>query len=888
MVGPEVPADVTQPIAVDTGVDASPDQRYAASAAAFPPWLLTDPIEFPPHHPTYGWACRVSGCEATLSAHSRQHLCVAHGKGFAEVKKDIDIDTYIRSKQACSARSIGWGLERRAPCRICGPTREALQNGLCTAHSTSQRNALKRGIDEPSWRAKQTAWGPLERCQVRSCVHDGENFARFGTARARICRGHEYSWRTFVRRSHCEPDAQMWQAWTQSKLVRESVGTLAGVRGQLTMTELPQQVQREIRYALHRHDQTSRRSHWRPSSLQVIVDWFVAEGIQSLSDPRIAEFADRSDRTRGERRILFGLPFAARSLILTETTARSEGWFDPAVVGGSPFFSSQGDENRIKVWDLTLVSQRWLRDLLWEYLKDVSLQPSGKRPVAGTVYSRIGGITLLSRLLREVRADSGEDPALLGDGDARAIKRTWDMWFDEKTPIIVSRKAGTAPTALSVGSRNNYMSSIRFVLRHSRDKKRLPPTMDVFIFGLPEYSRLPNQPRPRPLSYRDFQTLVSHESIARLEEIDRDDLGLADIWLTQAFQGGRISETMKLRLGCVGMIGDAQPYIWRDMSKVKVLDYGMPCYRPVYDRLLSRQEKTRAKLRRRYAKELEQLDARGRDRLMTKWDREMPLFPGATKNPDLVLEPSQSWFRDVWVGWFESLGLQNITTHQTRATLATSLLNNGAPAALVRQMLGHFSNEALEHYARYNDENMIRHLKRVWAAGPGTNKPGAIVLQPSDVTESHQAAADARIDLTVVPVERGLCRYGPVVGGAQCPFDKNCTDGPDGPCEHFVLTGADLAYWERKRDAAFHFAEGAPTDDAREYILSQWHPWEPVLTGLREALAKLGLLEAAETIDLRTPHQDFFDPVFSTGWPLTDLRTAQSSTLPDSPRESDE
>ena len=136
----------------------------------------------------------------------------------------------------------------------------------------------------------------------------------------------------------------------------------------------------------------------------------------------------------------------------------------------------------------------------------------------------------------------------------------------------------------------------------------------------------------------------------------------------------------------------------------------------------------------------------------------------------------------------------------------------------------------------------------------------------------------ARIDLTVVPVEHGLCRYGPVVGGKNCPFEKNCTNGPNGPCEHFVLTGADLAYWERKRDAAFHFAEGAPTEEARDYILSQWHPWEPVLTGLREALDELGLLEEAEKLDLRSPVQDYFSPLFSTGWKPTHLDSTTESS----------
>lgn len=57
----------------------------------------------------------------------------------------------------------------------------------------------------------------------------------------------------------------------------------------------------------------------------------------------------------------------------------------------------------------------------------------------------------------------------------------------------------------------------------------------------------------------------------------------------------------------------------------------------------------------------------------------MPLFPGSVRNPDLLVEVSQSWFRSVWTDWFKALGLSGITTHQTRATLATALLNNGAP-----------------------------------------------------------------------------------------------------------------------------------------------------------------------------------------------------------------
>ena len=86
-----------------------------------------------------------------------------------------------------------------------------------------------------------------------------------------------------------------------------------------------------------------------------------------------------------------------------------------------------------------------------------------------------------------------------------------------------------------------------------------------------------------------------------------------------------------------------------------------------------------------------------------------------------------------------------------------------------------------------------------------------------------------------------------------------------------ALTVLDLCVLGTQREAAYHFAEGAPNDEARDYILGQWHPWEPVLTALRGALNELGLLEEAEKLDLRSPVQDYFNPLFSTGWAVTEL-----------------
>ncbi|WP_406276504.1 site-specific integrase [Nocardia sp. NBC_00881] len=863
---------VPVPVTSSDYLKLGPEERYQLASQCFPAWLLAEPIEFPPFHSTFGWVCRVSECEGTLRATDTIPLCATHARGYLQVRKTTQLEDYIATTKPIQAPMFGWALVRGPLCKVDRCPREIERRSYCSAHNSSLSRAKAQGINEQDWLPRQEPRPPFETCSVDRCVHDGRLSVTLDRECRQVCRGHAQRINRWLKSFGAQSGSTSWKDLCEAPQLLASV-LLPSCRGRLSLANLPAGLQQEIRYALHRYANTARRSQLRPFGLQAVVDGLAEAGVQSLNDPAVADLAAQRSRQPWERRIWMHLPIAARSLMVSADAAKDAGWFDPMIVGAAPFPGTQGHEHRRKPWDLTAVTQRWLRDLLWDHLHDEALKPQGKRPSSSTISPRIAGIALLSRILHQNRGDHGNVPEAIGKADADALKHTWDLWYQEKTPLPVV-SSHNEPRTLTETTRTMFMIAIRQVLRHGRAQGRTAAELDPFILSLPEYPNPSKKPRPRPLSYGDFQQLVDPDNLRALDAIDDDHLGLSDVWLAQAFQGGRISETLKLRLGCIGLVGAAQPYIWRDITKAGVVDYGMPCYLPVYERLLRRQEITRAKLRIRYRDELDRLDDRGQARLEASWDRAMPLFPRVTLNPDLTLEVSQSRFREVWTSWFESLGLSSITTHQTRATLATSLLNNGAPPALVRQLLGHFSEEALAHYANYSNNTMTRHLQQVWTAGPGMNKPGTILLRPTDLKADNPAAAAARIDLAVVPVEHGLCRYGPVVGGATCPYGKNCSDGPKGACEHFVLTGADLAYWERKRDAAIHFAEGAPTDEARDYILRQWEPWEPVLTGLRDALDELGLLETAENLDLRTPVHDYFDPLFSTGWQVNQLNTS--------------
>jgi hypothetical protein len=108
-------------------------------------------------------------------------------------------------------------------------------------------------------------------------------------------------------------------------------------RGWPSVAKLPIALQRAIRYALHRHANDARRTHWRPNELQKVVDLLADAAVATLSDPVVADLADDCRGRSLERRILLALLFPARSLAVTEGTAKAAGWFDPIIIGSSPF-----------------------------------------------------------------------------------------------------------------------------------------------------------------------------------------------------------------------------------------------------------------------------------------------------------------------------------------------------------------------------------------------------------------------------------------------------------------------------------------------------------------------------------------------------------------------
>ena len=87
-------------------VEASAEERYAVISQRFPAWLLAEPIAFPRHHPTYGWGCRVAGCDASMKPTYTSLLCEEHASRYLPVSQSMSVNEFARTAEPSPARVL--------------------------------------------------------------------------------------------------------------------------------------------------------------------------------------------------------------------------------------------------------------------------------------------------------------------------------------------------------------------------------------------------------------------------------------------------------------------------------------------------------------------------------------------------------------------------------------------------------------------------------------------------------------------------------------------------------------------------------------------------------------------------------------------------------------
>ena len=817
-----------------------PLERFRAiiDSDRFDARFRAEPLVFEMADPIYGYGCAIEGCARPAKAqlgwclrHTQQRqAALAAGMGEAAWKA---------AAVPFPARDDVAPDGRRSHCRLC-PERDAVGGWeLCLRHLASllrARRAGGAGFEEGAWEARQHPLPGAGPCSVYGC-------AGRAALQPALCHGHRVAWKRAG-----SPTGGDWGRWLSTARGHQAPGAVS-------LAGLPALLEAEIRYGLWAHTSSHTPARWFPMCLRTLVRSCLTAGATSLLD------LDHTDRKwtpqhYAVNRIVGDMVKDVRAVHHSRADTKPLGYIDTAYWGFK--FA-----DRRSPFDLTAISQRWLRDLAWDYMADILDGPRRPRR-QGSFETTRRSIVCFSAYLAERDPDRGTRPGALSAATARGFVADFTRRAEHGEPVLGMFNVDGSPSTATPTTYALSMNALRRVMRWALETgaaEAIGLPRD-FIVAVPAGGALSFK-NPRPFSDEVLRALSDPANIAYLAEMDPNDNGLADIWSIQVRCGRRISEVIQLRLDCVSEhLG--RTWMWVDMTKVDKLDYAIQIPRDVYDLVVDRQAKTAKKFRLKHGEEPTPAQR-----------RTIALFPSKVANPSFERSLSTSSFTVAFKAWLESeqIRLPGHTTHQARHTLATQLVAAGASMAHVKQVLGHVSERMSDSYVLIAGSQVEPFLQQVWVAGPGAATPGRVVLTP---TAAETATAQRlMVDLAAVPTEHGLCTFKPVVGGHDCPFDRQCH-----ACEHFVLTGADYGYWKRQEQRWTAMAEGAPDQGARDYIYAVFETSSQALTGLEKALAALGLLDTAAELDLRSPSQDFFDPIWRHGWRAGDLVRLADSTDP--------
>ncbi len=824
-------------------------------APSFDPIFRSEMIAIPPEHPVYRWVCKVADCQRPTNG--SMDLCGGHAAEFSRAR------VQGVGKAAFLAAATGlprWVRTEDTSCRLC-PDRPiiATRLRLCKAHNMRwfhhQRSAGEQATDFDGWLVDQSALPGFGTCVVTVCRNHAYSPLR-------LCERHEKRYDRDGRPGGAALPKSAWHRYEQHGLavpidyVDESVfrrwcarTPAIPFRGQLNLLGLRPLVAAEIKWGLFVHTCRARPQRWSVGWIRTLVTTCRELDLDSL----VALDPDAAGYPKLARAVANEIQRELRLVYYTPADTKEAGFLETDHFGVR--FPDRGSH-----YDLAGIPQRWLRDLVWDHLAGLLQSPQPPR-TGGVFDGARRAATELGTFLELDAPQGGHDPHQLdGEHMRRFVADQRRRERDGLVSLAMKRSDGS-PSVVTTTTRSLVFNATRKLLRTALDTgatDRIGLSRE-FIVAIPTAGATTGRTPRRPFPDEVARALADPDNLARLAtEHDPLDRGLRDMWETTVITGRRVGEVINVRWDCLGRYGGL-PMFWHDQTKVGNYDAAIRIPERLHDLLAERQTKT-----------MDAFVAAHGHRPTEAEQATMALFPTTRLNRDGAMSLSYQWFHHRFKAWVDSLDLGRWVAHQARHTLATNLLRAGATLTHIRAYLGQVSDRMAEHYVHLSHSDLEQALQQVWVAGPGAADAGELLTGKLTPMNREQAQALA-IDLSrrSTPAEGGFCTFQPVVDGGACPWNLDCHN-----CDKFVLSGADLLYWRRKREQWRQLAEGAPDDATAEYLHTYFEPTARAIDGLERALAGLGLLDQALAVDLRTP-QDYFHRIWSTAFPANALTTAE-------------
>ena len=646
---------------------------------AFDPLFRGEVIRIPARHPVFRWACLVAGCARPRKG--SLEMCHVHYEQWAQAQaRGKGMAAFL-----AAAQPLGPSVwVEQVPCRIC-PGRPATHTGwrLCHRHYMRWYRCQRSEGQLASfgnWLAGQVPFDGYGPCQVAVCPD-------LAATPLGLCAGHESRYQTQGRPG----GAALPPAWSRRYEARglpvpvaladqEQFRAWCAAQppvpwpGQIILAGLAPLPAAEIRWGLFAHTQRERHTRWDTGWVQALVNTCRTRGTGSLTELDLSSCTTFAVLVA--REILHDLRLA----YFTPEASRDAGFIETDHFGVR--FPERGSH-----FDLTGIAQRWLRDLLWDYLADLLRSPGCPR-TGGTFDAFRRAATELGAFLALDAPGGGHDPAQLAAAHIQRFAADQRHREREGLASLVMRRQDGTPSVVTTTTRAITFNHARKLLRWALDcgaAERIGLSRQ-FITAMPAAGPTPLRKRS-PFPDEVARALADEASLARLAEVhDPADFGLRDIWETIIVTGRRVSEVLQLRLDCTGRYGGLA-MLWHDQTKVGRYDQAIRIPESLTGRLAARGEITVSRFIARHG------------RAPTAAERAaMALFPGRYRNPDGTAAVTYQWFHLRFRAWVDELDIGRWVPHQARHTLPTSLLRHGATLSHIRRYLGHVSDRMAEHY----------------------------------------------------------------------------------------------------------------------------------------------------------------------------------------------
>lgn len=813
------------------------------------PYFRDKLVKFPADHPVYAWLCKVVGC--TKSRYDATDLCHPHKTEWEGRQPGLTRHTFLNTAKPLEFYER---LGETADCRICVERpADNHELRLCLRHH-GRWKAAKRQESVPTfdeWLPTQTESYPgYGTCKVVACPDRA-------SSPLALCAIHELRYRADGSPGGARRPPKWFNRFEMVGLpVPMEYDDQAAFRkwcasadpvtraGTVNLLGLPPLVRAEFQWGLFAHTQRADHSIWPAGWLQAVVNLARRQRVASLFDliPGLRELKAST------RMILGEICIELRMVYFTPEETKESGYIE------SEHFGVHFPKRR-SIFDLTGVSQRWLRDLLWDNMASRLRSPQGPRTPAPIDNDR-RACTELSAFLEVAAPEGGHKPELLEAEHMRRFVADHKKRAHEGLESLILRRNNGTRAIVSIHTSRMTFNHARTVLRSGWDSgeaERIGLSR-AFITALP-YGANTTARKRTPFPDAVAQALADDGNLRQLaDRYDPNNHGLRDAWEALVLTGRRCMEILNLRLECIAMHGGV-PFLWHDQTKVGNLDEAIRIPNRLYERLKERQEISIERFKDRHGRAPSPAER-----------KKLALFPARTRNPLGRNGFSYTFFHSGFSSWLSDLDLGGYVPHQARHTLATNLLKHGAGLHHIKQYLGQVSERMAEHYAKVASSEIEDVLHRLWVAGPGSAVPGKLLASPGEgMTKAAAQAMALDLSRRSTPAEGGFCTFQPVVRGNACPWKLNCEG-----CDKFVMSGADLLYWHRKREQWRSIAERAPDDATADYLHQVFEPTNQAIDGLEKALAALGLLDEALAMDLRRP-QDYFDRIWNVAFRASDL-----------------